>query len=126
MIQPHDFMIPFSIRPRAIAVPTHKQKANDVTAQTHHLVGRWISVIGWLLTGGGGIVLLIGFSDLQNLAILAAAGVVFIPIGLLLIANGRILNKLARIEKNTRIAAEAMQAKPLEESRRPHGSSKLA
>lgn len=52
------------------------------------------------------ISLLLGFSDLQNLAFLAIAGVIFIPIGLLLITNGRILSKLTNIEKNTGVAPQ--------------------
>lgn len=63
---------------------------------------KWISGGGWLLAASGGICLIIGLADLQNLAILAILGVVFIPIGLLLVTNGRILSGLAKIEKNTR------------------------
>lgn len=72
----------------------------------HNHTGKWIAALGWLLTGGAIICLLVGFSDLQNLAFLAVAGVIFIPIGLLLITNGRILSKLTNIEKNTGVMAE--------------------
>lgn len=68
--------------------------------------GKLVAALGWLLTGGAMISLLIGFSDLQNLAFLAITGVIFIPIGLLLITNGRILSKLTNIEKNTGVTVE--------------------
>jgi len=64
--------------------------------------GKWISALGWVLTAGAMVSVLVGFSDLANLTLLAIAGVVFIPIGLLLVTNGRILSKLTILEKNTR------------------------
>ena len=73
--------------------------------------GKWVSLLGWCMTAGAGFALLIGLTDVHNMAILLIAGAVFIPIGLLLITNGRILGKLANIEKNTRRTAEAAPAK---------------
>jgi len=64
--------------------------------------GKWISALGWVLTAGALASALIGFSDLANLTLLAIAGVVFMPIGLLLVTNGRILSKLTSLEKSTR------------------------
>jgi len=71
--------------------------------------GKWIAGLGWLLTAGALVSAFIGFSDLANLTLLAIAGVVFIPIGLLLVTNGRILSKLTHLEKSTR---------PMDEQRR--------
>ncbi len=64
--------------------------------------GQWIAWLGRLVIAGAMVCLLVGFSDLENLLLLAIAGAVFIPIGLLLVTNGRILSKLANLEKNTR------------------------
>jgi hypothetical protein len=67
--------------------------------------GKWISALGWLVTSSGGVSLIFGLSDLDNLTILAIGGVIAIPIGLLLITNGQILSGLARIEKTTAVKA---------------------
>jgi len=82
----------------------------DLPLRRNH-AGKWISALGWLLIAGALISLLISFSDWQNFAILTIAGVVFIPLGLLLVTNGRILSKLVNIEKNTRMAAEVNPAR---------------
>lgn len=66
--------------------------------------GKWISGLGWVLTAVALVSAVIGFSDWANLTLLAIAGVVFIPIGLLLVTNGRILNKLTNLEKRARNA----------------------
>jgi len=76
--------------------------------------GKWISAFGWLLTIGAVIGVLVGFSDLANLTLLAIAGVVFIPIGLLLVTNGRILSKLTNLEKSAHTADEQ---RPLDKGR---------
>ena len=81
-------------------MPTFQQQKIDDPAHRSR-TGKWISALGWLVTGGGGASLVVGLSDLDNLTILAVGGVIFIPIGLLLITNGQILRGLARIEKNT-------------------------
>jgi hypothetical protein len=98
-------------------MPTFQQKKIDDPAHRSR-AGKWISALGWLVTGGGGVSLVVGLSDLDNLTILAIGGVIFIPIGLLLITNGQILRGLARIEKNTATANEAQPA-----NRNPGGSS---
>lgn len=64
--------------------------------------GKWISGMGWVVTVAALVSVVIGFSDWANLTLLAIAGVVFIPIGLLLVTNGRILNKLTNLEKRAR------------------------
>jgi magnesium-transporting ATPase (P-type) len=79
----------------------------------HRRSGKWISVLGWLLTAAGGISLLLGLSDWQNLIALTIIGIFFIPIGLLLVVNGQVLIGLARIEKNTQ-ATTKPPAKPPE------------
>lgn len=83
-----------------------RRKIEDPAHRTR--TGKWISALGWLVTGGGGVSLIFGLSDLDNLAILAIGGVIFIPVGLLLITNGQILSGLARIERTT--AAKASQS----------------
>ena len=82
-------------------MPTFQQQKIDDPAHRSR-TGKWISALGWLVTGGGGASLVVGLSDLDNLTLLAIGGVIFIPIGLLLITNGQILSGLARIEKNTK------------------------
>ncbi len=87
-------------------MPTFQQKKIDDPAHRSR-TGKWISALGWLVTGGGGVSLVVGLSDLNNLTILVIGGVIFIPIGLLLITNGQILSGLARLEKNTTTAHAA-------------------
>ncbi|MDZ7304466.1 MAG: hypothetical protein ONB44_20270 [candidate division KSB1 bacterium] len=79
---------------------SQQQKIDDPAHRSR--TGKWISALGWLVTMGGGVSLVFGLSDLANLTLLAVGGVVFIPIGLLLIANGQILRGLARLEKNAK------------------------
>lgn len=64
--------------------------------------GKWVSALGWVLTVGALVSVIIGFSDWENLTLLVITGVVFIPIGLLLVTNGRILSKLTNLEQNAR------------------------
>jgi len=59
---------------------------------------------------GGGVSVILGFSDLQNLTALLIVGAVMIPVGILLIANSRILRGLAAIERNTRVSAQSIPA----------------
>lgn len=65
-----------------------------------HTRAQWLSFLGWLLIFSGACSVLLGFSDLQNLAVLIAMGIIFIPLGLLVVASGQILAGLAAIEKN--------------------------
>jgi hypothetical protein len=64
--------------------------------------GKWLAILGWVLTVCGLFGALLGFSDLQNFAVVAALGLMFIPLGLLLVTGGQILVGLAAIEKNMR------------------------
>ncbi len=87
--------------------PQFEQKRVNNPAHPRARTGKWVSVLGWVITAGGGISLVVGLSDLDNLTILAIGGVIFILIGLLLITNGQILSGLARLEKNTPASKEA-------------------
>ncbi len=71
-------------------------------AASRRRTAKWISGIGWFFTGGGVVCLLTGLSDLQNLIFVVALGIVFIPLGLVIVANGQILAGLATIEQNMR------------------------
>jgi hypothetical protein len=75
---------------------------NDATLARRRASAKWIAAMGWLLSLGGLVCLLAGLADVQNLLVLAAIGVVFVPLGLLVVANGHILAGLAAIERNTR------------------------
>ncbi len=74
----------------------------DTPLSRRRASAKWIAALGWLISLGGVVCLLAGLSDLQNLLALVAVGVVFVPLGLLVVANGHILAGLAAIEKNTR------------------------
>ncbi len=84
--------------------PTAKQSApvTDTTLSRRRASAKWIAALGWLLSLGGLVCLLAGLADVQNLIVLVAVGVVFVPLGLLVVSNGHILAGLAAIEKNTR------------------------
>lgn len=79
---------------------------NDAILARRRASAKWIAALGWLLSLGGVACLLIGISDLQNLIVLVAVGIVFVPLGLLVVANGHILAGLAAIEKNTSVKSE--------------------
>lgn len=94
-----------------------EQNEDTAMSPARRQIGKWISGGGWLLAASGGVCLIIGLADLQNLALLAILGVVFIPIGLLLVTNGRILTGLAKIEKNTRPSVAPAPSQPRKGSR---------
>lgn len=71
-----------------------------------HSTDRWIMTAGWLLSGAGMVMLVLGLSDVLNLAFLFVAGLFAIPMGLLLVAAGHLIKRLNMIEKNTRMSAE--------------------
>jgi len=91
----------------AAAASSHEESK----AASRRRSARWISALGWMITLSGGLCMMIGLSDLQNLVVLAAIGLAAMPFGLLIIANGKILSGLAAIEKNTQATAEPSPAK---------------
>ncbi len=50
--------------------------------------------------------LVLGLSDVLNLAFLFVGGLLAIPMGLLLVAAGHLIKRLNLIEKNTRASAQ--------------------
>ncbi|NUO78593.1 hypothetical protein HUU05_00830 [candidate division KSB1 bacterium] len=75
---------------------------NDASLARRRASAKWIAALGWLISLGGLVCIMIGLADVQNMIILAAVGIVFVPLGLLVVANGHILAGLAAIERNTR------------------------
>lgn len=71
-----------------------------------HSTDRWITTAGWILSVAGMVMLVLGLSDVLNLSFLFVSGLLAIPMGLLLVAAGHLINRLNMIEKNTRISAE--------------------
>lgn len=94
-------MIPAMLVMQAPAAKSNAPE-NDVNLARRRAGAKWIAATGWLISLGGLVCLLAGLSDVQNLIVLAAVGVVFVPLGLLVVANGHILAGLAAIERNTR------------------------
>lgn len=74
---------------------------NDARLARRRAGAKWIAALGWFISLGGVVCLLLGLSDLQNLVVFVAVGIVFVPLGLLVVANGHILAGLAVIERNT-------------------------
>lgn len=71
-----------------------------------HSTDRWIMTVGWLLSVAGVVILVLGLSDVLNLAFLFVGGLLAIPMGLLLVAAGHLIKRLNMIEKNTRSSAQ--------------------
>lgn len=86
--------------------PAAKPNAPENDTTLARRSAKWIAAFGWLISLGGLVCLLAGLADVQNLLVLAAIGVVFVPLGLLVVANGHILAGLAAIERNTRGQSE--------------------
>ena len=82
--------------------PAAKPNAPENDVNLARRSAKWIAAFGRLISLGGLVCLLAGLADLQNLLVLVAVGVVFVPLGLLVVANGHILAGLAAIERNTR------------------------
>lgn len=71
-----------------------------------HSPDRWITTAGWILSVAGMVMLVLGLSDVLNLAFLFVGGLLAIPMGLLLVAAGQLIKRLNIIEKNTRASAQ--------------------
>ncbi|MCL4708698.1 hypothetical protein KJ068_26360 [bacterium] len=73
---------------------------------TAHSTERWVMPTGWILSVAGAVMLVLGLSDVLNLAFLFVGGLVAIPMGLLLVAAAHLIKRLNIIEKNTRASAQ--------------------
>lgn len=78
--------------------------ASHLTAA--HSADRWVMSAGWILSVAGVVMLVLGLSDVLNLAFLFVGGLFAIPMGLLLVAAGHLIKRLNMIEKNTRVSAQ--------------------
>ncbi len=84
------------------SAPNSRVPDHDRSLARRRASAKWIAALGWLISLGGLVCIMIGLADVQNMIILAAVGIVFVPLGLLVVANGHILAGVAAIERNTR------------------------